>query len=86
MMGSPDGTKVKTECTFSQEVGSHVEPAVRTSSTSKYPPGFSPPTCIPAIIVLPSFEVDAIDPARFSFGPVPNGMFHALESLLPVAP
>ena len=75
-MGSPDGTKVKSKCTFSPEVGHHAEPAVRTSSTSRHPPGFPPPTCIPGTIVSPSFGVDAMDPARFSLGPVPSGMFH----------
>ena len=75
-MGSPDGTKVKSKCTFSPEVGNHAEPAVRTSSTSRHPPGFPPPTCIPGTIVSPLFGVDAMDPARFSLGPVPSGMFH----------
>ena len=87
-MGSPDGTKVKSKCTFSPEVGNHAEPAVRTSSTSRHPPGFPPPTCIPGTIVSPSFGVDAMDPARFSLGPVPSGMFHgpavAPENLNPV--
>ena len=87
-MGSPDGTKVKSKCTFSPEVGHHAEPAVRTSSTSRHPPGFPPPTCIPGTIVSPSFGVDAMDPARFSLGPVPSGMFHgpavAPENLNPV--
>ena len=40
-MGSPDGTKVKPQCTFSPEVGNHAEPAVRTA-TSRRPPGFPP--------------------------------------------
>ena len=53
-MGSPDGTKVKSKCTFSPEVGHHAKPAVRTSSTSRHPPGFPPPTCIPEAIVTPS--------------------------------
>ena len=87
-MGSPDGTKVKSKCTFSPEVGNHAEPAVRTSSTSRHPPGFPPPTCIPGTIVSPSLGVDAMDPARFSLGPVPSGMFHgpavAPENLNPV--
>ena len=87
-MGSPDGTKVKSKCTFSPEVGNHAEPAVRTSSTSRHPPGFPPPTCIPGTIVSPSFGVDAVNPARFSLGPVPSGMFHgpavAPENLNPV--
>ena len=87
-MGSPDGTKVKSKCTFSPEVGNHAEPAVRTSSTSRHPPGFPPPTCIPGTIVLPSFGVDAMDPARFLLDPVPSGMFHgpavAPENLNPV--
>ena len=87
-MGSPDGTKVKSKCTFSPEVGNHAEPAVRTSSTSRHPPGFPPPTCIPGTIVSPSLGVDAMDLARFSLGPVPSGMFHepavAPENLNPV--
>ena len=87
-MGSPDGTKVKSKCTFSPVVGNHAEPAVRTSSTSRHPRGFPPPTCIPGTIVSPSFGVDAMDPARFSLGPVPSGMFHgpavAPENLSPV--
>ena len=45
-MGSPDGTKVKSKCSFSPEFGNHTEPAVRTSSTSRHPPDFPPPTCI----------------------------------------
>ena len=87
-MGSPDGTKVKLKCTFSPEVGNHAEPAVRTSSTSRHPPGFPPPTCIPGTIVSPSFGVDAMDPAKFSLGPAPSGMFHgpavAPENLNPM--
>ena len=75
-MGSPDGTKVKSKCTFLLEVGNHAEPAVRTSSTSRHPPGFPPPNCIPSTIVSPSFGVDAMNPARFSLGPVPSWMFH----------
>ena len=87
-MGSPDGTKVKPKCTFSPEVGKHAEPAVRTA-TSRRPPGFPPlPTCIPEIIVLPSFGVDVMGPARFSLGRVPSGMFHgpavAPENLSPI--
>ena len=74
-MGSPVGTKVKPKCTFSPEVGNHAEPAVRTA-TSRRPPGFPSPTCIPRIIVLPSFRVDVMDPAKFSLDPVPSGMFH----------
>ena len=75
-MGSPDGTKVKSKCTFWPEVGNHAEPAVCTSSTSRHPPDLPPPTCIPGTIVSPSFGVDPMNPARFSMGPVPSGMLH----------